>query len=91
MNTLEIIFWAFALIVFYSFFGYGIILYLMVKIRKSFFKRRNYQNENYEPTVSFIVPCYNEASIIKDKIKNTLAIDYPKSKLQIIFITDGST
>lgn len=91
MNTLEILFWAFALIVFYSFFGYGIVLYLMVKIRKFFFRRRNHLNENYEPTVSFIVPCYNEASIIKDKILNTLAIDYPKNKLQIIFITDGST
>jgi cellulose synthase/poly-beta-1,6-N-acetylglucosamine synthase-like glycosyltransferase len=91
MNTLEILFWAFAFIVFYSFFGYGIVLFLMVKIRKSFFKRRNHQNENYEPTVSFIVPCYNEASIIKDKILNTLAIDYPKNKLQVIFITDGST
>jgi cellulose synthase/poly-beta-1,6-N-acetylglucosamine synthase-like glycosyltransferase len=91
MKTLEILFWLFAIIVFYSFFGYGIVLYLMVKIRKTFFKRRNHQNENYEPTVSFIVPCYNERSIIKDKIQNTLAIDYPKNKLQVIFITDGSS
>lgn len=91
MNSLEILFWIFAAIVFYSFFGYGIVLYGLVKIRKHFFRRRNHQNENYEPTVSFIVPCYNEATIIKEKIENTLAINYPKNKLQIIFITDGST
>lgn len=91
MNTLEILFWVFAFTVFYSYFGYGIVLYLIVKAKKTFFARRNLQNENFEPSVSFIVPCYNEASIIKDKIENTLAIDYPKNKLQIIFITDGST
>jgi biofilm PGA synthesis N-glycosyltransferase PgaC len=41
--------------------------------------------------VTLIVSAYNEAAIIRKKIVNTLAIDYPKEKLEIIFITDGSS
>ena len=43
------------------------------------------------PSVSFIVPCYNEAAIIESKIKNCSELDYPAEKLEIIFITDGPT
>jgi cellulose synthase/poly-beta-1,6-N-acetylglucosamine synthase-like glycosyltransferase len=91
MNTLEILFWISAIIVFYSFFGYGIILFVLVKLKRIFTKKRNYMSDTFEPTVSIIVACYNEATIIKEKILNTLQIDYPKDKLQIIFISDGST
>jgi len=41
--------------------------------------------------VTLVVPCYNEADIIPDKIKNSLQLDYPSTLLTIIFITDGST
>lgn len=91
MSILEISFWAFIFIIFYAYFGYGIILYAMVKIRELFIPERKIVNPKFEPTVSFIVPCYNEGDILKDKVKNCLELDYPSDKLQIIFITDGST
>ena len=41
--------------------------------------------------VTIIITAYNEEEVLEQKIKNTLAIDYPGDKLQIIFITDGTT
>ncbi len=43
------------------------------------------------PTVSLLIAAFNEEAIIEEKIKNCLALDYPKEKFQIIFITDGSS
>jgi biofilm PGA synthesis N-glycosyltransferase PgaC len=44
-----------------------------------------------QPFVSMIVPCYNEAQNIVQKIENTLALDYPRELLEVIFIDGGST
>lgn len=43
------------------------------------------------PTVSFIIAAYNEAGVISEKIRNTLALDYPHDRLQIIVVADGSS
>lgn len=87
---MEILFWLFLFIIFYAYFGYGIILVAMVKIRDLFISERTVINPRFEPTVSFIIPCYNEREILKDKVDNCLQLDYPEDKLEIIFITDGS-
>ncbi len=42
------------------------------------------------PAVALVVAAYNEEDFILEKIQNTLALDYPKDKLELIFITDGS-
>jgi cellulose synthase/poly-beta-1,6-N-acetylglucosamine synthase-like glycosyltransferase len=42
------------------------------------------------PPVTLIVTAYNEEKILEQKLRNTLAIDYPKDKLKILFVTDGS-
>lgn len=44
-----------------------------------------------EPEVTLLVAAYNEADFIRAKIENTLELDYPAEKLEIIFVTDGST
>lgn len=41
--------------------------------------------------VTLIVACYNEAGILEKKIRNCLALDYPRDKISFIFITDGSS
>lgn len=89
MNSIEVIFWIGIFIVFYSYIGYGILLYILVKIKKAFSNEPIF-DPNYEPNVALVVPCFNEADYIEDKIKNSLALDYPKEKLQLIFISDGS-
>jgi cellulose synthase/poly-beta-1,6-N-acetylglucosamine synthase-like glycosyltransferase len=47
------------------------------------------KGEVYQP-MTIIVTAYNEEAVLEKKIKNTLAIDYPANKLEIIFVTDGS-
>src|SRR5205085_3202658 len=44
-----------------------------------------------EPTVSILVPAYNEARIIAEKIRNVLALDYPADRLELAVACDGST
>jgi cellulose synthase/poly-beta-1,6-N-acetylglucosamine synthase-like glycosyltransferase len=43
------------------------------------------------PEVTFMVAAYNEERWIEDKIRNSLALDYPKNKIYFFFVTDGST
>jgi cellulose synthase/poly-beta-1,6-N-acetylglucosamine synthase-like glycosyltransferase len=43
------------------------------------------------PTVSLIVPAYDEEEVIVDKVANALALDYPRDRLQVIVASDGST
>lgn len=92
MNTfLQIFFWSAIFIVFYAFLGYGILLYLIVKLKRIFTSSQPVIELGFEPEVAFVVPCYNEESFVIEKIKNTLALDYPSEKFKIYFITDGST
>lgn len=87
---LEIIFWTCIAIVFYSYIGYGIVIYIVVKIKNSIQKKTEFDS-SYEPEVTLVVPCFNEADYIEEKIKNSLELDYPKDKLKLIFISDGSS
>lgn len=74
-------------IIFYTFIGYGVLLFLLVRISKKHLVV--YENTNL-PTVSLIVPCFNEGSALEKKIENTFDLKYPKDKLQLIFVCDGS-
>ncbi len=78
-------------ILFYSYIGYGILLYLLVKIKRLFSKTASSESDPYfEPEITLIVAAYNEEDIIEQKIKNSLDLDYPSEKLRLIFVTDGS-
>ncbi|MCK5342148.1 MAG: glycosyltransferase [Candidatus Heimdallarchaeota archaeon] len=46
---------------------------------------------SYQPTVSIIIPTYNESLVIENKIKNTLSLNYPLEKTEIIVIDSAST
>jgi poly-beta-1,6-N-acetyl-D-glucosamine synthase len=90
MYMMIIVFWIMIFTVFYSYLGYGLLLWLYLKIKR-FRVKRVETLPAIEPFVSLIVACFNEESILRAKIENTLQIDYPKEKLKIYFITDGST
>ncbi len=87
---LQIIFWSCVCILFYSYIGYGILLFFLIKIKNLFVKPIIFSG-NFQPEVTLVVPCFNEALCIENKIKNCLTLDYPKDKIKFIFISDGST
>jgi cellulose synthase/poly-beta-1,6-N-acetylglucosamine synthase-like glycosyltransferase len=80
------------IIVFYTFAGYGILLYFIIRIKR-IFKGVKTITEDLDnlPTCTLVVAAYNEQGFIKDKIANTLLLNYPPGKLNLLFITDGST
>ncbi|HTH83257.1 MAG TPA: glycosyltransferase family 2 protein [Mucilaginibacter sp.] len=88
---MEIIFWISIFLVVYTYVGYGFVLYFLVKIKKAFSRPFIFSDNAPLPSVSVLIAAYNEEDIILDKLANTLALNYPKDKLQVIFITDGST
>lgn len=84
-------FWTSAFLLFYTFFGYPIFLNVVTR-----FIRRNLSNNDNEegdelPFVSLLIPVFNEDSVIRRKIENSLSIDYPRSKMEIVVASDGST
>ncbi len=91
MNALTGIFWTCLSIVFYSYLGYAFILFCLVKCKKFLFHNDLKFETSFQPSVALVIPAYNEEDFILRKIKNTLELDYPRQKLTIIFITDGST
>jgi cellulose synthase/poly-beta-1,6-N-acetylglucosamine synthase-like glycosyltransferase len=48
-------------------------------------------DKNYLPTVTVIVPMHNEEKVIRLKLENLAALEYPRDKLQILLVNDGST
>jgi poly-beta-1,6-N-acetyl-D-glucosamine synthase len=90
VDIISVIFWFGILVVGYTYVGYGIIIYIFSKLKKRTNVLDSAPDEQL-PLVTLLVAAYNEADIIRDKIKNTLELDYPKNKLEIFFVTDGST
>jgi biofilm PGA synthesis N-glycosyltransferase PgaC len=89
MNFVEVVFWTSLLVIFYTFAGYALLVWILVRIKRLFSKQVVYQSD-FEPEVSLVVPCFNEAAVLSDKLKNCFDLDYPSHKLRILFITDGS-
>jgi poly-beta-1,6-N-acetyl-D-glucosamine synthase len=91
--VMTIVFWVLLFGVFYSYFGYGILLFFCIKIKRFFIakKKIGFYDDATLPSVTFFVAAYNEERWIDDKIKNSLALNYPKDKIHFFFVTDGST
>lgn len=90
MSTIKVIFFTGLFILSYSYLGYGILLWVLIKIR-NVFVRKPLPELDHWPQVTLIVAAYNEEDFIEKKILNTLSLDYPSEKLEIIFVTDGSS
>ena len=80
-----LIFWFFVISIFYTYLGYPMLLTLLAR-----FRSKPKTNPATYPEVTLLIAAYNEEDVIKDKIENTLLLDYPKEKLQVIVAADGS-
>jgi cellulose synthase/poly-beta-1,6-N-acetylglucosamine synthase-like glycosyltransferase len=86
---LHITFWILLALIVYSYLGYTLLLYILSLIKK-LFSTKGILIE-YEPEVTLLITAYNEEDIIDEKIRNSLALDYPQNKLRVLCVTDGST
>lgn len=92
MRACEFIFWISLFIVFYTYIGYGILLYILVKIKECFRKPavQVMLTDEELPDLTLFIAAYNEEYIVDEKMKNCLALNYPADKLHILWVTDGS-
>jgi len=84
-------FWISLILLFFCYIGYGILLYLFKGLKFLFVRSNKILTSGEKPLVTLIITAYNEEKILEQKILNTLAIKYPLEKLNIVFVTDGST
>ncbi len=82
----QIIFWSAVFLPFYSYLGYPVVLLALRLVI-----RRDVTKQPITPFVSLLIPAYNEAGVIERKIENSLALDYPADRMEIVVASDGSS
>jgi cellulose synthase/poly-beta-1,6-N-acetylglucosamine synthase-like glycosyltransferase len=82
------IFWVTLAIPVFSYILYPVIIAAMAYFKK-YDKTKSYDEKNL-PTVTLFIAAYNEANFVEEKVKNIQSLLYPKEKLKILFVTDGS-
>ena len=94
MLTLKILFWLCLFIVFYTYLGYGILLYLIVRLKRQIKGKPQIiamPTDKELPTMTLMICAYNEQDVVAEKMQNTRTLDYPKDKFRVMWVTDGST
>ena len=89
-TALQASFWISALLVGYAYVGYPVAIYVLSRL---FGRRRQPVDCDDEqlPQLSLLIAAYNERSVIRERIENALALDYPRHKLEIVVASDGSS
>lgn len=93
MTTIKVLFWVCMAIVVYTYIGYGIVLYIAVSVKRLLKGRADRQQlpaDDKLPEVTMIICAYNEEDVVRAKMDNIRSLDYPKDKLHVMWVTDGS-
>jgi cellulose synthase/poly-beta-1,6-N-acetylglucosamine synthase-like glycosyltransferase len=86
MPKMKYLFWIAASLVGYSYLGYPAWLWL-----RSRWSPRPVRRSSDEPSVSAVMVVRNEEAVIARKLENLLTLDYPKEKLEVVIVSDGSS
>lgn len=87
MNALALTLFAVAAAVtVYIYFGYPALIYVMARLRP-----RPVRRADVTPSMTLLVAAFNEEAVIERKIRNALALDYPRDQLEILIVGDGCT
>lgn len=87
LAVISIIFWLSVGAIAYAYFGYPVAVWLLARV----FPRPVRPTQNGIPTVTLLIAAYNEEAVIEDKIKNSLELDYPPERFNVLIVTDGSS
>ncbi|HEX3145360.1 MAG TPA: glycosyltransferase family 2 protein [Pyrinomonadaceae bacterium] len=83
--TAEIVFWASAAALVYTYAGYPALIALISALRP-----RKVRRSDFTPSLTIIITAYNEERALAAKLQNTLALDYPRELTEIIVASDCS-
>ncbi|HEU4522575.1 MAG TPA: glycosyltransferase family 2 protein, partial [Thermoanaerobaculia bacterium] len=86
MIAAKIVFWACFAVCLYIYFGYPALLWIISR-----FRSRPVREADVHPRATFIIPAYNEERTIGRKIENTLSLDYPADRIEVLVVSNGST
>lgn len=86
----NLFFWVFFFVLVYTYIGYPLVLYVLTILKKHFYSGTKKKIQDYEPEVCLFVTAYNEKDFVQQKVLNSFQLDYPKEKIQYVWITDGS-
>lgn len=84
---LQTLFWILIGIVFYTYFGYTLLLLLIYVFSRG---KKTIRDKEYCPDVTLLIAAYNEKDILPEKLRNSFELNYPTGKLHHLWITDGS-
>lgn len=80
------IFWTALVVLAYTYLGYPVVVWVAATLFG-----REPKRGSATPAISLLIPAYNEELYIEEKIRNSLALDYPRDRLEIVVASDGST
>jgi poly-beta-1,6-N-acetyl-D-glucosamine synthase len=83
---MEITFWFLVFVIIYHYVLFPAFVFILATIAK-----KPIEKGILFPVVSLVIAAYNEEKVIEEKIRNSFDLDYPKDKLEIIVVSDGST
>lgn len=83
---LELIFWLCAALVLYVYVGYPLLLKLVHMLAG----RAPVHEPTLEPSLTLVISAFNEEASIREKLDNTLQLDYPMQRLQVLVVSDAS-
>ena len=90
MKSVQIIFWVLFAVVFYTYIGYGVLVFILAKL-KNLLTPKGSEPVDFEwPEVTLLIAAYNEEAVVKEKMENSLSLEAPPGKLKIVWVTDGS-
>jgi glycosyltransferase involved in cell wall biosynthesis len=90
VTAVEVVFWTSGLLVVYSYVGYPLTLMALGRLRRRA-PAVGPSPAGALPGVSIVIPIYNERAVLPAKVANLTALDYPQDRVQIVFVSDGST
>jgi len=85
-HVLAYAFWCAACLMLYTYAGYPLWMYLRSRLHP-----RPTRQEPMFPTVSIILAVHNGAALLRVKVNHLLSLDYPRDRMEIVIVSDGST
>ncbi len=85
-DALALAFWCLLLAGIYPYAIYPIVVGVLGRLRR----RGVAASDGFQPTVTVVIAAFNEAKHIEDTVRNKLAQEYPRDRLRVIVVSDGS-